>query len=790
MDGRGAIRAEAATWLLVAALAVGFVAWHWATLFQFPWKFDEGIYMQEATLQLQGQRLYVDIWSERPPFFSWMLAGAFALFGASVTAGRAVVLATAVLAIVAMAIIGRRVGGRVAGVAAAILFLTLPQLQGLAYHILIELPPVSFALLAVALLLEFQVHGRRGWLVLSALSFAVSLLIKPSAAPIYAPLVLLAWQGAAGSAPGWRRRLTDLALYHAAMAAPAVLVFLYYGPRVVLDHIVGTLFAMREAHTLSLADNWHALSAYLTDDNWGLGYEWLVALAALGCIALVVRQRRWLTATLAVWLGCVLAALMLHTPIRTHHLFLLMPTLIVPAAAAISEALVGLGALRAMGHGRRALVLACGLALIWGLVRLPEVLAVDWERRVESLAPADQTPLRLAAIAFIQEQAPPGSTILADDPMLAFKAERPIPPLLVAPSFKRVESDELNQATLQALVERHHPPVIAFWERRLERVPGWESWVRQHYILARAPEVDRRIYVAAFSPAPTPEQRVRTQEGLVYLSSRVRQLKVEPGGVLTVELLLAAEEAIAQDYTLTLNLLEPDGSQRWGQTDLRPVDDRYRTSAWLPGQRVMQRVEIHVAPEATPGEKVLTLGFYGPDVSLLEVFDPQGQALPHRQIPLAARPVVRWAPVTTAPVVAVMQQAELGGRAQLSGYTLTGDELRPNGELTVELAWQCLQEMETSYTAFVHLLDGAGALVAQSDARPAGGAFPTTGWVPGEYITDVHWLRLPEVLPAGDYRLAVGLYDLATGQRLELVKDGQPQGESHITLDTALRAAP
>ncbi|MFC2031653.1 hypothetical protein ACFLWA_13115, partial [Chloroflexota bacterium] len=42
----------------------------------------------------------------------------------------------------------------------------------------------------------------------------------------------------------------------------------------------------------------------------------------------------------------------------------------------------------------------------------------------------------------------------------------------------------------------------------------------------------------------------------------------------------------------------------------------------------------------------------------------------------------------------------------------------------------------------------------------------TLGWLPGEYLTDTHLLQLPYDLPDGEYRLAVGLYDPETAQRL------------------------
>jgi hypothetical protein len=81
---------------------------------------------------------------------------------------------------------------------------------------------------------------------------------------------------------------------------------------------------------------------------------------------------------------------------------------------------------------------------------------------------------------------------------------------------------------------------------------------------------------------------------------------------------------------------------------------------------------------------------------------------------------------------------------------------------TVALAWQSLGETDRSYTAFVHLLNDAGQVVAQDDHLPLQGRRPTNSWLPGEIIVDQHTLPLPTDLPPGRYRLEFGLYDANT----------------------------
>jgi hypothetical protein len=86
--------------------------------------------------------------------------------------------------------------------------------------------------------------------------------------------------------------------------------------------------------------------------------------------------------------------------------------------------------------------------------------------------------------------------------------------------------------------------------------------------------------------------------------------------------------------------------------------------------------------------------------------------------------------------------------------------------LRVTLYWQAVAAAPVDYTVFVHLLDGQGRLIAQHDGLPALGTWPTTRWAEGQVIVDEHDLSLLGVEPGAEARLAVGLYDLNTMQRL------------------------
>jgi hypothetical protein len=108
--------------------------------------------------------------------------------------------------------------------------------------------------------------------------------------------------------------------------------------------------------------------------------------------------------------------------------------------------------------------------------------------------------------------------------------------------------------------------------------------------------------------------------------------------------------------------------------------------------------------------------------------------------------------------------AAWGGEIELLGYDLAQEA----GSLALSLYWRCLAPPAADYTVFVHLLDEAGQTLVQADSQPRGGAYPTSVWDAGEVVADAHRLALPPDLPAGDYRLRLGLYRLETGVRLAL----------------------
>jgi len=86
--------------------------------------------------------------------------------------------------------------------------------------------------------------------------------------------------------------------------------------------------------------------------------------------------------------------------------------------------------------------------------------------------------------------------------------------------------------------------------------------------------------------------------------------------------------------------------------------------------------------------------------------------------------------------------------------------------LDVALVWRADAFPPPDAHIFVHVLDTRDALIAQHDSPPLQGLLPFWQWQPGDRARDEHPIDLPAPSEGASYTLAVGLYDVVTGQRI------------------------
>lgn len=93
------------------------------------------------------------------------------------------------------------------------------------------------------------------------------------------------------------------------------------------------------------------------------------------------------------------------------------------------------------------------------------------------------------------------------------------------------------------------------------------------------------------------------------------------------------------------------------------------------------------------------------------------------------------------------------------------------------LLWRAVRPVDEDLTAFVHLEDLGGRIVAQADGPPASyGRFPTSSWRAGDWLpVEVSW-EIPSDVQVGKlYQLQLGLYRPSDGTRIPAFRaDGRP----------------
>jgi hypothetical protein len=118
--------------------------------------------------------------------------------------------------------------------------------------------------------------------------------------------------------------------------------------------------------------------------------------------------------------------------------------------------------------------------------------------------------------------------------------------------------------------------------------------------------------------------------------------------------------------------------------------------------------------------------------------------------------------------IAQSDGTQFGETMTLLGYTLPAEPLEAGERLDFTLYWTSDAPADSYWSVFTHLIGPDGSLVGQHDKIPYDGLYPPNRWWPGQIIDDRYSISIPTDASAGEYRLAVGMYDWQTGERLML----------------------
>ena len=134
------------------------------------------------------------------------------------------------------------------------------------------------------------------------------------------------------------------------------------------------------------------------------------------------------------------------------------------------------------------------------------------------------------------------------------------------------------------------------------------------------------------------------------------------------------------------------------------------------------------------------------------------------------------------PVPAVISNPHVitfGDTLRLHGYAIKTDAVQPGDPVRLALYWEALAPTPTDHSIFVHVLGNGERIIAQRDAFPGRGLLSTTWLEPGQTWTEHYAIAVPALAYAPDtLTFAIGMYETATGQRLQVFDaGGVVQGE-------------
>lgn len=259
----------------------------------------------------------------------------------------------------------------------------------------------------------------------------------------------------------------------------------------------------------------------------------------------------------------------------------------------------------------------------------------------------------------------------------------------------------------------------------------------------------------------------------------------ENGKFLRVTLYWQVDEKIDADAMVSIKVMRSD-RRVFGQIDQRPVRNAYPTTAWRPGEMIVDTYDVPIFPGVTPSDYALNVTLYdaksGEVVGQKDITKIQlgpDTRTPHRDL---------WNIAHTA-------SADFG-KLSLAGYSLETSEdkpIRPGDELPLTILWHG-GELKLPDNLNVHLWleDSNNHQVASRDTLISLG-YPPFEWQPNIFVRDWLPIRLPANITDGTYsvKLAVSRnQELLGSTLLPFVPTTAHLGQIQIKNRTRVMTAP
>ena len=306
--------------------------------------------------------------------------------------------------------------------------------------------------------------------------------------------------------------------------------------------------------------------------------------------------------------------------------------------------------------------------------------------------------------------------------------------------------------------------------------PGWHDRLLVRYI-EEIPASLRVVYrsgsaaildkdvPADLGPKPTYRSDLNYGATLTLIGYEIPRTTFQPGE--TISLTTVYQSLYPPPATVAWRTELVDSAGRVLQRVERdPFNNKYPIQRWPPGKFARQTWAIPLDPNLTPGAYDIRESLFrraeGEFIEARPMYSIRAD--PPMPSPVMARIKIPVTPPSADELRAAQPvQARLGESVTLLSYAL--DTNRATRQVNLKLYWQAFAKMNSDYTAFVHVLDASGKVVAQRDASPRNGTYPTSIWDVGEIVSDEYALVVPPAARA-PFTVEIGMYEQPSLKRL------------------------
>ena len=442
-----------------------------AAVFQFDPN-DEGIELMKAVLHLQGFALYTQIYNDQPPLFTIALSRWLGVFGPSIVAARLLTLSFSTLLVWAFCQTLRFYLGNLLALIGTILLIISCNFLRLSVSVMVGLPALALAMLAIYGLTLYKQYSSRLALIASGALLALSLQTKLFTALIVVVIIYDVVQFRLAQLPqkqSIRILVIDLATWLATLTGVFLVVGLWCHS-LSYSQLINSHFDPLVKTAFDAASSYQLIGAFLLQD-----FDYLL-LAILATIALWQTQR-WLQLLPLVWLLAGFLLLLLHRPVWYHHYLLISLPLTWLATSGVALSFEAFRQWRSLGQAASRRSRLAALCVIFSICLVPIKLGAT---QLENQRVLTQSPdYRQLVTALLPQQRSP-QWLFTDCPMVAFYAGLEVPPEIAVLPFIRIESKAITPAQLLAIFEKYYPKQVLLCKSSLLR-DTVQDYLQQHY---------------------------------------------------------------------------------------------------------------------------------------------------------------------------------------------------------------------------------------------------------------------------------------------------------------------